>query len=358
MPWDWDKLQKKRRRVMGGGPGGDGNPSPEVDDIFDKVKKYSGRKPSIPIIVLVVIVLWGLSGIYIVAPDESGVVKRFGKFIYTTAPGPHYHLPMPIEDVTKAKVTQVKRIEIGFRTISPPPNARYQPIPEEGLMLTGDENIVDIQFIVQYKVKDAADYEFNVLMPDKVLKAVAQSAIREIMGRSKIDEVLTTDKNRIQIESKNLGQSIMDQYGAGTTIVAVQLQDVHPPQQVVNAFKDVASAKEDKIKVINEAQGYQNDILPKAKGQASKIIYEAEAYKATKVNAALGDANRFLQQLTEYKNAKDITRKRMYIDALEGVMSNSTKIILDDKIQRNVLPFLPLTGLPGESAKTPKAGAE
>jgi len=279
---------------------------------------------------------------HIVAPDEAGVVKRFGKYIYTTKPGPHFHLPYPIETVIKPKVTEVKRIEIGFRTIDPGPPARYRSVPKESLMLTGDENIVDMDLIVQYKVKDPVDYLFNVYNIPKTVKDATEAAIREIVGKNNIDEILTTGKYKVQQDAKKLLQGILDKYKAGIMVVAVQLQDVHPPEQVMQAFKDVASAKEDKIKYINEAQGYRNDIIPKAKGQAEKVLNEAQGYLKSKVAEAEGDASRFLQVYEQYKSAKDITRKRLYIETMEKVLPKAKKIVVDPKIGGKVLPLLPL----------------
>jgi len=290
----------------------------------------------------ILLVIWLASGIYIVAPDEAGVVKRFGKYIYTTKPGPHFHLPYPIETVIKPKVTEVKRIEIGFRTIDPGPPARYRSVPKESLMLTGDENIVDMDLIVQYKVKDPVDYLFNVYNIPKTVKDATEAAIREIVGKNNIDEILTTGKYKVQQDAKKLLQGILDKYKAGIMVVAVQLQDVHPPEQVMQAFKDVASAKEDKIKYINEAQGYRNDIIPKAKGQAEKVLNEAQGYLKSKVAEAEGDASRFLQVYEQYKSAKDITRKRLYIETMEKVLPKAKKIVVDPKIGGKVLPLLPL----------------
>ncbi|RTZ92387.1 MAG: FtsH protease activity modulator HflK [Deltaproteobacteria bacterium] len=301
-----------------------------------------GRLPGGWIILVILLVIWLASGIYIVAPDEAGVVKRFGKYIYTTKPGPHFHIPYPVETVVKPKVTEVKRIEIGFRTIDAGPPARYRSVPKESLMLTGDENIVDMDLIVQYKVKDPVDYLFNVYNIPKTVKDATEAAIREVVGKNNIDEILTTGKYQVQQDTKKLLQGILDKYKAGIMVVAVQLQDVHPPEQVMQAFKDVASAKEDKIKYINEAQGYRNDIMPKAKGQAEKVINEAQAYLKSKVAEAEGDASRFLQVYEQYKSAKDITRKRLYIETMEKVLPRAKKIVIDPKVGGRVLPLLPL----------------
>jgi len=335
---DWDQFK------------GTDNQSPEgfqqVEDAYRQLKqKIKGKLPGGWIILAILVVIWIASGIYIVSPDEAGVVKRFGKYVYMTKPGPHFHIPYPVETVLKPKVTEVKRIEIGFRTVDPGPPARYRDVPKESLMLTGDENIVDMNLIVQYKVKDPVHYLFNVYNISKTVKDAAEAAIREVVGKNNIDEILTTGKYQVQQDTKKLLQGILDRYKAGIMVVAVQLQDVHPPAQVMQAFKDVASAKEDKIKFINEAQGYQNDIIPKAKGQAEKILNEAQAYLKSKVARAQGDASRFLQVYKQYKSAKDITKKRMYIETMEKILPHTKKIIIDPRMGGKILPFLPLDKL-------------
>jgi membrane protease subunit HflK len=290
-----------------------------------------------------------------VSPDEVGVVKRFGKMVYSTGPGPHYHFPYPIETVLKPKVTKVRRVEIGFRTISPGPPAKYQRVPQESLMLTGDENIVDIQFIVQYKIKNAPDYLFNAYQPDSVVKYASEASMRQVIGRNKIDEALTVGKFKIQQDTKDLLQTILDKYQVGINVVAVQLQDVHPPSEVIQAFKDVASAKEDKIKYINDAQGYSNDILPKAKGRAAEIVNQATSYQQERINYAEGDASRFLQTLKEYQSAKEITRRRIYLETMEDVLKDIDKIIVPRQAGEKILPFLPLKGMGQVQAEGGKA---
>ena len=338
MNWDWDKL-KDRQAQSSASP-------PQVDAIIRKFKKL--KVPGIPIILALILIGWLLTGIYIVQPDEMGVVKRFGKMAYTVGPGPHYHLPAPIETVLKPKVTKVRRLEVGFRTGAagvPGSPARYQDVPIESLMLTGDENIANIKFIVQYKITDAAAYLFNVAQQEKTVRDAAEAAIREVSGKSRIDEILTAGKFKVQEATKALQQQILDKYRCGFTIVAVQLQDVQPPDQVIDAFKDVASAKEDKIKYINDAEGYRNDILPKAKGKASEVVNEAIAYRASKINHAKGDANRFLSILEEYSKAKEVTAKRLYLDTMEKIMKGANKIVIEDGLAGNLVPVLPMTKL-------------
>ncbi len=332
---DWDQFKGTDHQAPEG--------FKQVGDAYQQLKqKVKGKLPGGWIILAILIVIWVASGIYIVSPDETGVVKRFGKYVYMTKPGPHFHIPYPVETVLKPKVTEIKRIEIGFRTIDPGPPARYRGVPKESLMLTGDENIVDMDLIVQYKVKDPVNYLFNVYNIPKTVKDAAEASIREVVGKNNIDEILTTGKYQVQQDTKKLLQGILNRYKAGIMVVAVQLQDVHPPEQVMQAFKDVASAKEDKIKYINEAQGYQNDIIPKAKGQAEKILNEAQAYLKSKVAEAQGDTSRFLQVYKEYKSAKDITRKRLYIETMEEVLAQTKKIVVDPKVGQRILPYLPL----------------
>ncbi len=332
MPVDWDKWQKKESPGQG---------APDLDKVVEDLKRLRKRLPSAYILIVVVILIWLMTGIYIVAPDEVGVVKRFGRYTSETAPGPHYHLPYPIESVEKPKVTQVRRFEIGFRTITPGPPPRYRSVPVEALMLTGDENIVDIQFIVQYLIKDAYNYLYKVEDSVKTLKDATEAAMREVIGKGKIDDVLIGEKSRIQQETKTQLQEILDKYESGLNVVAVQLQKVQAPEQVISAFKDVVSAREDQNRYVNEAEGYAFDILPKAKGKAAEIINQAEAYRESKIKQSQGDASRFLSLLKEYRKAKDVTRQRLYLETMETVLGGSKKIILAEG-STNVLPLLPL----------------
>ncbi len=334
-----------------------GQSPPDIEEIIINLKnKLVGKFPIGYILIGIAVLVWLASGIYIVAPDEVGVVKRFGKVAYTTVSGPHYHLPRPFEAVLKPKVTKVRRLEVGFRTVVVGPPARYRAVPAESLMLTGDENIVNMQFIVQYKIKDAANYLFNLKEPDRTVKKASEAAIRDVVGKNKISDALTVGKFQIQQDTKRLLQRILDEYKAGISIEAVQLQDVHPPKEVVASFKDVASAKEDKIKFINESEGYRNDILPKAKGKASQIVNEAQAYSEAKIKRAEGDVSRFTQILKEYSKARDVTKKRLYLETMEEIFADIEKVIIDSKHVGNVLPILPLQGL--GSFKTKITGRE
>ena len=347
------------------GPWGQGPVQPQPPDI-DKViqmakERLAAKLPGgrvWPLIALVAFALWMTTGIYVVGPDENGVVVRFGRYVETTTSGPHFHIPYPIESVYTPKVTQVQRIEIGYRSRG----RNTVDVPAESLMLTGDENIIDIDLSVQYRIKmeGAANFLFNVRNPardpHKAVRNATESAIRQVIGRNSIDTALTTGKDTIQSVTKITIQKILDNYRSGIHIIAVQLQQVAPPQEVVHAFKDVASAREDRERAVNEAQGYANDILPKAKGEAAKQIQEAEAYKTAKVSRAQGDAKRFLSLLTEYNKAKDVTRTRLHLETLELILPNVKKIILNPRTSNGVLPFLPLGG-PVTDQPNPGQGA-
>tara|TARA_B100000963_G_scaffold135006_1_gene117403 strand:- start:338 stop:1294 length:957 start_codon:yes stop_codon:yes gene_type:complete len=285
------------------------------------------------------IVLWLATGIYIVGPDEVGVVRTFGKFTRVVQSGLNWKFPAPIETVNTPKVTEVKRIEIGFRTLK---NGQYRSVEKESLMLTGDENIVDAEMIVQYKIKDPVAYLFRIVGPELTVREAAEASLRTVVGRNKIDETLTTGKFTIQEETKNQLQSILDNYNSGIHVVAVQLQDVSPPKEVIGAFKDVASAKEDKNRMINQAEGYRNDVIPKARGEAEAMIRDAEGFKESRIKRSEGDAVKFTTILKEYRKAKSITEKRLYLETMEKVLPDIEKIIVPDKNSGNMLNLLNL----------------
>ncbi|MDR0239829.1 MAG: FtsH protease activity modulator HflK [Deltaproteobacteria bacterium] len=377
MNWDWDKLQEKRQRQprpsSGGGRdagsgGGDHEPPRRRDlgglppDPLRKIRELAapGGK-TLWWLTGGVFVLWLLSGIYIVEPDEEGVVLRFGEYNRSVPPGPHYHLPFPIESVETPKVTQVQRIEVGFRSLARSGGqTQMRAIPEEASTLTGDENIVNVQFSVQYKIRDAVEYLFRVDNQAAVVQSAAEAAMREVIGTSEIDSALTDGKLKIQDDATRLLQNILDRYEVGVQVIAVQLQDVHPPQDVIEAFKDVASAREDKSRIINEAEAYRNEILPKARGQAAEMVNKAQAYRATRIRAAEGEAGRFAAVLAEYQKAKDVTKKRLYYETLEEILSSADmeKIILPPGATDRTLPLLPLDVLGKRPARPtqPKGG--
>jgi len=295
-------------------------------------------------IIVIAIVVWLLLGLYSVGPDEVGVVQRFGKYDRVVGSGLNYHFPYPIETVKTPKVTEVKRIEIGFRTIG---KNQYRTIEQESLMLTGDENIVDAELIVQYKIKEPIDYLFNFIGPELTLREASEASLRTVIGRHNIDEALTSGKFMIQEETKELLQITLDKYETGVIVVAVQLQDVSPPKQVIDAFKDVASAKEDKNRMINEAEGYRNDIIPKARGEAQAMIREAEGFRESRIKRAEGDVAKFKAIVKEYVKAKDVTKERLYLEAMEEILPGIDKYIVPNGEDGNLLNLLNLTGTKG-----------
>jgi|TARA_Y100000994_G_scaffold187668_1_gene156474 membrane protease subunit HflK len=292
----------------------------------------------------IAIVIWLLLGLYSVGPDEVGVVQRFGKYNRVVGSGLNYHIPYPIETVKTPKVTEVKRIEIGFRTVG---KNQYRTIEQESLMLTGDENIVDAELIVQYKIKDPIDYLFNFIGPELTLREASEASLRTVIGRHNIDEALTSGKLMIQEETKELLQIILDKYETGVIVVAVQLQDVSPPKQVIDAFKDVASAKEDKNRMINEAEGYRNDVIPKARGQAQAMIRESEGFRESRIKRAEGDVAKFKAIVKEYTKAKEVTKERLYLEAMEEILPGIDKYIVPNGEDGNLLNLLNLTGTKG-----------
>lgn len=301
------------------------------------------------LLVGLVALIWLASGFYIVNPDEVGVVQRFGAFARIAQPGPHYHLPYPIEKVHTPSVTQIKRQEIGFRSTADPRdigNIEYRHIPKEALMLTGDENIVDVRFIVQYRIREAKNYLFNISSPEKTVKDAAEAAMRDIVGKNQIDPILTEAKMEIQNETQDLLQKMMDDYQSGIQIQAVKLQDVHPPQEVIEAFRDVASAREDRIRQINQGMAHRNEILPEARGRAASMTNEAEAYKESKIRQATGQAQRFTELWQEYSQAQEVTRKRLYLETMEKVLQDSeAKVLFSKEAAQQVVPYLPLEEL-------------
>ena len=292
----------------------------------------------------IALVFWLFTGIYTVGPDEVGVVQRFGKYDRIVQSGLNYHMPFPIETVKTPKVTEVKRIEVGFRTVG---KNQYRTVERESLMLTGDENIVDAELIVQYKIKEPINYLFNFIGPELTLREASEASLRTVVGRHNIDEALTSGKLMIQEETKELLQSILDKYGTGVQVVAVQLQDVSPPKQVIDAFKDVASAKEDKNRMINEAEGYRNDVIPKARGEAQAMIREAEGFRESRIKRAEGDVAKFKAILKEYSKAKDVTRERLYLEAMEGILPGLEKYIVPNGEDGNLLNLLNLGSTKG-----------
>ncbi len=283
--------------------------------------------------------LWLASGFYQIQPNEEGVVLRFGAYNRSTTPGLHYHLPYPLEYVYKVNLTQERSINLGVQESR---NLSANTFTESH-MLTGDENIVDINLTIVWRVENAKDYVFNMQNPDQTVRVAAQSVLREIVGQSKMMPIISGDRGKVEDETKEELQKVLNEFGAGIKIVRVKLQKADPPKQVVDAFNEVQRAKADMERFKNEAEAYRNEILPKSRGEAAQRLQNAEAYKQAVVSKAKGDAERFLSVYEAYKNGKDVTIKRLYLETMEKVLSNSDKVIIDSgKKGNNVIPYLPL----------------
>jgi len=316
-----------------------------LKNIFGGDGKQDAKK-TIILFIIGAIIVWALSGFYRVDADEQGVVLRFGKYTNMTQPGLNYHLPYPIESVMTPKVTRVNRVDIGFRSSGDVSRSgAISEIKEESAMLTGDENIVDINYSVFWVIKDAGKYLFNVQDPQGTIKAVAETAMREIIARKKIQSILTQGRTDIETEAHKIMQQILDQYNSGVEVTQVQAQKSDPPAQVIDSFRDVQAAKADKERQQNEAQAYANDVIPRARGEAAKIVQDAEAYKREVVAQAEGEASRFIAIYNEYAKAKTVTQERIYLETMEKVLSGVNKIIIDKQSGSGVVPYLPLPDL-------------
>ncbi len=318
---------------------GDQGP-PDLDEIVRKMQnKFSGlfgggaRKSGgdsgggIAVVALVLLIVWLVyDSVYVVEPAERGVVTRFGAYVETLQPGPTVRWPRPIEHVYKVDVDQVRSV------------------PHKAQMLTKDENIVEVKLAVQYKIKDARAYLFNVRDPDASLMQAVQSALREVVGKSAMDYVITDGRDAIAVSTQQLTQEILDKYGTGLEVIKVNLQDANPPEQVKGAFDDAIKAREDEQRLKNEAEAYANEVIPKARGGAARQLEDAEAYKAKVTAEAQGNADRFTELLAEYEKAPQVTRERLYLDAMESVLSRSSKVLIDSKNDRNII-YLPLDRL-------------
>jgi membrane protease subunit HflK len=333
---------------------------PSLDDIIKNLQKtfnrFSGGKSggSKPIItgLIIVLGLYIASGLYRVLPDEQGVVLRFGKFVNMTQPGLHYHLPSPFERVLTPKVTKVNRVDVGFRPASDTGRSTgVGNVPEESLMLTGDENIVDINYSVFWVIKDAGKFLFNIQSPVETVKATSETAMREVIAKNNIQTILTEGRASIEIEVQDITQKILDEYGSGIQITQVQTQQADPPAQVIDAFRDVQAARADRERSKNEAEGYANDVIPRARGEAEQVLQQAEAYKKEVVAKAEGEASRFLAIYNEYKNAKQVTQERMYLETMEKVLADIDKVIIDKNASSGVVPYLPLPELKKKDPK-------
>jgi membrane protease subunit HflK len=330
------------RRLMPGGPGG-------------------GR--GILMLAVAAVGLWLVSGFYRVQPDEEGVVLRFGAFNRSTLPGLNYHLPWPIETVQRPAVTRINRIEIGYRSgtgdgrIESGRDRSGRDVLEESLMLTGDENIIDIDVAVFWRVRNAVDFLFNTRDPESTVKAVAESAMREVIGRTPIQPALTELRAQIEQSVMQETQAILDRYGAGVEITQVQLQKVDPPAAVIESFRDVQRANTDAERMRNEAESYRNDIVPRARGDAARIVAEAEGAKQAGIAEATGRTQRFLSVLSAYAAAREVTMKRMYLDTMQEILTHANTVVVDGNL-KGLVPFLPLGQPPASSPVTPQAKAQ
>ncbi|HCI14005.1 MAG: HflK protein [Gallionellales bacterium GWA2_60_142] len=341
------KINAKVAAMMGGRGGKGGN---------DDQGRPSGGAPgqgfgvSIGLVAAIAGLIWLGSGFYIVDESQRGVVLRFGKFVEATQPGPRWHLPFPVESVEVVNLSQVRTVEVGYRD-----NVKNKML-KESLMLTDDENIVDIQFAVQYFLKDPADYLFNNRMPDENVRQAAETAIREVVGKSKMDFVLYEGREQVAATATKLMQDILDRYKSGIVISKLTMQNAQPPEQVQAAFDDAVKAGQDRERQKNEGQAYANDVVPRARGTAARLIQEAEGYKASVIANAEGDASRFRQILVEYEKAPGVTRERMYLDMMQQVMGNVSKVMVDQKNGSSLL-YLPLDKLI-ESTRTAGAAGD
>ena len=334
-------IQNKLSGLFGGGKGGGGGGR--------GIGIFKAGGIGLGVIVTGLVALWLLSGLYIVKQAERGVVLRFGKLQEVTEAGLHWRLPFPVDSVEKVDVQNVFQMEVGYR--SDARTGRVSQVPKEALMLTEDENIVDIEFAVQYRISNAADYLFNVKDPEITIGQATESAIREIVGKSTLDFVITEGRADVANNTQIVLQKILDRYNTGIFITTAKMQKAQPPEQVKAAFDDAVKAREDEQRFKNEAQAYSNDILPRARGKAARLVQEGEGYKASVIARAEGDARRFTQIATEFAKAPEVTRERLYLETMEEVLSNSTKVFVDQKGGNNIL-YLPLDKIMAAGARS------
>ena len=348
MSWSDNNNNNNPWGSQGGGNGrGQG---PDMDNVIrDLQNKFRGFIPGSffgklgPVVIIIALVLiWLASGFYRVLPDEQGVVLQFGKYIKTTQPGLNYHIPYPIERVLTPKVTKVNRVEIGYRQSPDNRTTQIRDVPEESLMLTGDENIVDIDFSVFWIINDAGKFLFNVQVPELTIKSAAETSMREVIGQSKIQSIFTEGRTEIEDKTRVLIQSILDDYETGVTITQVQTQKADPTGEVIDSFRDVQAARADLERQRNEAEAYANDIIPRARGEAEQILQSAEGYKQKVIADSEGKAARFLSIQSEYAKAPVVTKQRIFYETMESVFGDMDKIIIDNDSGQGVLPYLPL----------------
>lgn len=316
----------------------------EFENIKNKAVFRFSRNRVITIIIIVLVLAFIITGLYTVNPEEVGVIQRFGKYISTTEPGLHFKIPFGVDNLTKVKVTHVYKEEFGFRTVQPGINTRYssRDYSSESLMLTGDLNIADLEWIVQYRVKDPVDYLFKVRNVEETLRDASEAVIRQIVGDRSVDEVIVLARKEINDLSEQKLQVLLDSYHTGIEVVTVNLQNVNPPEKVQPAFNDVNSAKQEKERIVNEAWERYNQVIPEASGKAKQTIQEAEGYAVNRINRAQGDADRFSSIYTEYRKAKDVTRKRLYLETMQEILPKVEKMYIVDKEMQGILPLLNL----------------
>ena len=355
MPWDnknngpWNNNNPWGNNKNTGNNNWNGkNKNDDFEKIFNQLNKkfsnfFSKGPKSFFLAISFLLFCWLLSGFYTISPEEQGVVLRFGKFTSISSPGLNYHFPTPIEKVIKVPVTTTRNVEVGFRNQGASSSNRN--VDEESLMLTGDENIVDINFVVQWFISDAAKFVFNIRDPEKNIKDSAESVMREVIGKTNISFALAEGRDQVRQEAQESLQKILDRNQSGISVSSLLLQKSDPPPAVIDDFKDVQRAKADQERLINEAQAYANRIVPEAKGEAAKVRESAEAYKQEVIAVADGASKRFISVYNEYKVAKDVTRRRIYLETMEKVMQNMNKVIIDSDSGSGVLPYLPLPEL-------------
>ncbi|MBE70421.1 MAG: FtsH protease activity modulator HflK [Thalassospira sp.] len=332
------------------GGGGGGNTPPDFDEMIrkgqERLKRLfpgGGGYKGFVLIGIAVIGLWLLTGFYRVQPGEQGVTLLFGKWVGTTGPGLNYFLPAPIGEVIKPNVERTNQIEVGYRGAGTVTSNGSRDVPEESLMLTGDQNIIDIDYVVQWRISDAGSYLFNVRDPENTIKLASESAIREVIGKTDLEEALTVGRVRVEEQTRTLLQEIMDGYESGIFIAEVKMQKVDPPRDVIDAFNDVQRARQDRDRSQNEALAYRNDIIPRAKGEAERQVLQARAYKDRVTKEAEGEAERFISIYNSFLTAKDVTTRRLYLETMQEVLSKSDKIIMEQNGAGNgVVPYLPL----------------
>ncbi len=340
---------------------GGGSPPPDLEELLrrsqDRLKRLIpggfGSLRGLWILAAVILVFWGVSGFYRVQPDEEGVELLFGKYVKTTQPGLNYWFPAPIGEVIRPKVTQTNQETIGFRGSG----SNVREMPAESHVLAGDQNIVDIQFVVQWRIHDAGEFLFNLRDPQGTVKVAAESALREVVGRNPLQATMTNQRDQIAQQSRELLQQIMDGYKAGVTILDLRIQKADPPKEVIDAFNDVQRAKQDEERLRNEALAYRNDIVPRAKGEAARMVQNATAEKEKLVKEAEGEAARFTAFYQTYVANKDITARRMYLETMQDVLAKANKVIIDDKARGSgVVPYLPLPEVAKKAPAPPAKG--